>query len=288
MGPRGPLTVGTERLSERLYRALVRLYPRAFRARFVEEMVQLFGDQLNEARTKGRPLGLTTTWFRTLGDLLVTAASEHVRGDRGVGHSLSRPPSPGARVLASAGVLGGIVLLAAFVVDIAPGLNNVRIGLFYIGAIAIVVALYRHMAAVAPRLALAVSAGVILGNLGGLVLEVLSIGRPVFPEADPEFRLIGFYGAVVMWLADAALGAAIWRTRVAARWIGLLLAVASAVALTGNDRFELVRGDWAWLFVPLALTAVAGSGLAWIALGVDVATRRRPQPAPAAGTDRDD
>jgi putative ABC transport system permease protein len=64
---------------ERVYRALLRLYPAAFRARFAGEMVQLFSDQLRDARSDGAPAGATRTWLRALGDLAVTAASEHAR-----------------------------------------------------------------------------------------------------------------------------------------------------------------------------------------------------------------
>jgi len=274
-------------LSERVYRALVGLYPSAFRMRFADEMVQLFGDQLRDARSSNRPLGLTMTWFRILGDLVVTAASEHIRGEGGVGRSLERPPSPATRMLAFAGILGGVVLVAAFVIDVAPDLNHVRIVLFNLGGIAIAAALYRRIAAIARRLALALTVVVVVANAWFIAMEFLSIGRPLPPQGDPEFRLIAFYASVLLWLADAAFGVAIWRTGAAARWIGVLLAVASVLALTGNDRFELVRGEWAWLFVPVALIGVGVSGLAWIALGIDVATRRQPVPVATAAEDRD-
>jgi hypothetical protein len=275
------------RWSERLYGAFVRLYPRAFRDRFAYEMVQLFGDQLRDARAGGAPFAVMAMWFKGLGDLFVTAASEHVRGDGGVGRSLARPPSPTTRILAFAGILGGIVLLAAFVIDIAPGLNNIRVGLFFIGAIAVAVALYRPLAAVSPRLALVVTTAVVVANAWSLVMEFLSIGRPLPLQGDPEFRLIAFYASVVQWLANAALGFAIWRTAAAARWVGMVLALASILALTGIDRFELVRGDLAWFWAPAALLGIGVAGLAWIALGIDVATRRRFTPVPTRPPDQE-
>src|SRR2546426_2672068 len=63
----------------------------------------------------------------TLGDLAVTAASERLRRDRTVAHSLAASPSTSSRVLGLVWVVGGAVLLAAFVVDIAPGLNVLRL-----------------------------------------------------------------------------------------------------------------------------------------------------------------
>lgn len=274
-------------LAERIYRALLTLYPPAFRLRFADEMVQLFGDQLRDAQSRDRPLGVMTAWFRILGDLLVTAASEHVRGDGEVGRSLQRPPTAITRILAVAGIIGGVVLVAVFVVDIPPELNVARIVLFNVGAIGIALGLYRRIAAVTPRLALAVTAAALVANGWYIAMELLSIGRPVFPEADPEFRLVAFYAAVAMWLADAAVGVAIWRTGAAARWMGAVLAIASVIALTGIDRFELVRGGWAWLFLPAALAAIGVSGLAWIALGIDLATRRRRVSLATGSQDRE-
>jgi hypothetical protein len=263
---------GPEGVSERIYRALLGLYPAAFRRRFADEMVHLFGDQLRDARGAER---LSITWLRTLGDLLVTAASEHMTKDRTVAQSLAPPPSPWSRVLGLVGVLGGAVLVAVFVVDVAPGLNVARIVLYNLGAIAIVVAIYGRMKTISPRLALAAAAPAILANAWYLVMEILSIGRPQFPEGDPEFRLIADYAGASMWLADAAFGLAIWRAAATSRWVGLALTVGSLFALSGMSRLELVRGDYAWFFVPAALAGIGANGLSWILLGIDVATRRR-------------
>ena len=52
------------------------------------------------------------------------------------------------RMLGAAGILGGVVLLAAFVIDIPGSVNVLRLVLFNLGAIAVVVALYRRQAAV--------------------------------------------------------------------------------------------------------------------------------------------
>ena len=150
---------------ERVYRWLLRLYPSVFRVRFADEMVQLFSDQLRDARQADAPAAAAGTWLRTLGDLFLTAASEHTRRDRTVAHSLATSsPSTSSRVLGLAGILGGAVLLAAFVIDIAPELNIWRLVLFNVGAIAIVIGVHRRQASAAPRLALAVAAAAVLAN----------------------------------------------------------------------------------------------------------------------------
>jgi len=259
-------------VSERVYRALLGLYPAAFRVRFSDEMVKLFGDQLRDAHGAER---LFVTWLRTLSDLAVTAASEHTTKDRTVAHSLAPPPSLWSRVLGLMGALGGAALVAVFVVDVAPGLNVARIVLYNLGAIAIVVAIYGRMKTISPRLALAAVSPAILANAWFLVMEVLSIGRPQFPEGDPEFRLIADYAGAAMWLADGAFGLVIWRTAATARWLGLALTLGSLFALSGMSRLELVRGDFAWFFVPAALAGIGVNGLSWILMGIAVATRRR-------------
>ena len=265
---------------ERVYRGLLRLYPSEFRARFGDEMVQLFGDQLRDART-GRassgPDGDAQIWLRTLSDLAITAASEHVRRDRTMAHSLTEAPSIPTRALGLLGILGGVALVLAFIPNL-PWIWDfvlVRLVLFNVGAIAIGLAAYRAGALGSGRASVTVAGTVILANAWYLVMVIVGIGRPQFPEADPDFRLITFYAGAAMWLTDALFGYVIWRVGAMARWVGLALAVGSLFASTGMDRLELVRGDLAWFWTPAAMAGIAVNGLAWISLGVAVATRQR-------------
>jgi hypothetical protein len=257
---------------ERLYRTLLGLYPAEFRTRFGDEMVQLFGDQLRDARVRDAPVGTARTWLGTIGDLALTAASEHARRDRTVAHSLAIPPSPLTRVLGLTGILGGAVLLAAFFVEIGAW-NGLRILLFNLGAVAIVVAVQRQQASIGGRAAAIAAVAAIVANLWYIAMGFLAIGNE-HPFAG-DFGLVYFWSDVAMWLADAAFGFATWRLGVVARWVALALAVGSLFAMTGIDRFELVRGDYAWFFSPAALAGVAVNGLGWILLGITVATRRR-------------
>jgi hypothetical protein len=260
---------------ERVYRGLLHLYPAEFRARFSDEMVQLFGDQLNDARIGGAPGGAARTWLRTLGDLAVTAASEHARRDRTVAHSLAAAPSIASRALGLAGILGGAVLLAAFLVEIDPDLNYLRLLLFNAGAIAIGLAVHRLHAAGSRRLSVAVVAPLILANAWYAVMVLLpTLGLAPF-AGDGHF--VGFLAGLAMWLTDSAFGFVIWRIGAIARWVGLALGIGSLLAILGMDRF--VQGDFAWFFSPVALAGVGVNGLAWILLGLAVATRRRASDA---------
>jgi hypothetical protein len=266
---------------ERIYRGLLRLYPAEFRARFSDEMAQLFGDQLRDARIGAAPTGAARTWLRTLGDLAVTAASERLRRDRTVAHSLATSPSTSSRVLGLVGILGGAVLLAAFVIDIAPGLNVLRLVLFNLGAMAIVLAVHRRQASAAPTLALLAAVPALVANAWYLAMVLLSIGRPQPPLGDSDFRLVMFFAGAAMWLTDAAFGLVTLRLGVVARWAALALAIGSVLAFTGMDRLELTSPSNPTIFQPLSLVGIALNGIGWILLGLDLAIRRRVLPIQA-------
>lgn len=260
---------------ERVYRGLLRLYPTEFRTRFGDEMVQLFGDQLRDARAGGAPVGTAWTLMRTLGDLAVTAASEHARRDRTVAHSLAAAPTTASRLLGLVGILGGAVLLAAFLADLSPELDAVRIPLVLVGAMAIVVGVHRRQARVGPAVALLGAVPALLASIWYLVMIILSIGRPHFPEPDPGFRLILSYSAVALWLADAAFGLVTLRLGAVTRWGALALAVGSVLAITGIDRLGLTSEANPTVFGPLSQVGIVLTGIGWILLGIDIATRRR-------------
>jgi hypothetical protein len=255
---------------ERVYGWLLRFYPAELRARFSDEMVQLFSDQLRDARSGRAPAGPTRTWLRTLGDLAVTAASEHARRDRTVAHSLATTsPSTASRVLGLAGVLGGAVLLAAFLFEVSPELNVVRLYLFLIGAMAIVIGVHRRQASVAPPVALLGAVPALLANGWYIAMMILATGRQ-HPFAG-DFGLVFFAAGVAMHVTDAAFGLVTLRLGMVTRWGALALAIGSLLAFTGIDRLGLTST----IFGPLSQVGIVLTGIGWILLGLDVATRRR-------------
>jgi hypothetical protein len=56
-------------VSERLYRALIRLYPEEVRWRYAEEMARYFGDLCREEWHSRGAEGMVLLWARTLPDL---------------------------------------------------------------------------------------------------------------------------------------------------------------------------------------------------------------------------
>jgi hypothetical protein len=65
-------------VSERLYRKMLRLYPKSHRREYGEPMAQLFRDQCRDAWASGRYAGLTRLWMRTLPDLGKTCITEQI------------------------------------------------------------------------------------------------------------------------------------------------------------------------------------------------------------------
>ena len=77
--PRGPRPRGHERAvgtSERVYRSLLRAYPRELRDEYGDEMARCFRDLCREELEDGGGLGLAALWAHTLRELLYTALKE--------------------------------------------------------------------------------------------------------------------------------------------------------------------------------------------------------------------
>ena len=188
---------------------------------------------------------------------------------------LAASPSVPTRVLGAVGILGGVVLLAAFVVGIPGDLNALRLVLFNLGAIAVTIAVQRRHAETGSRVALLVASAAVLANAWYLVMVVLSIGRPVPPAPDPDFRLVMFYAGLAMWLADSAFGFVALRLGLVTRWGALALAIGSLLAVLGMSHLELTSPSNPTIFGPLSLVGIALNGIGWIVLGLDVALRGR-------------
>lgn len=273
---------GDASLHERAYRALLRLYPARFRARFGDEMVRLFGDLVRDAREAGRPAAAFRLWLRTLSDLAATAPAEHGR-DRAVAHSLSLAPSKATRVLGLLGILGGLLLLAPFLPFIVideRAFNQARLFLFGLGAMAIVVGVHRRQVSISPALAWLGAIPAFLANAWYIVMLVLSIERT--SPFSGDFGFVAFVAGMAMWFADGFFGLVTLRIGAVSRW-GALALTAGSLAVVGIDRLGLVDPDGANpnLFGTIALIGIALNGVGWVLLGVDVARHRTAIPVVA-------
>ena len=159
--------------------------------------------------------------------------------------SVPGAPSVAGRALGAVGVLGGLGLLAAFVVDIPSAWNTVRLVLFAAGAIAVAAAAYGSHAAASRSLALA-----------------------------GDFGLIGFWVGLAFWLADAWFGIVALRLGVLWRWAAVALVVGSLLAILGMDRLGLTSGANPTVFGPVSLAGILLAGIAWVLLGLELAAPR--------------
>jgi len=67
-----------EPLADRLYRALLRLFPFDFRSEFETEMEQTFREQRHYAQRRKGTLGLLALWWETIAGIFTTAPAEHL------------------------------------------------------------------------------------------------------------------------------------------------------------------------------------------------------------------
>jgi len=188
-------------------------------------------------------------------------------------HAHPAAPVAPSQVLGAAGILGGSVLLAAFVFEVPAGFNDLRIVIYLLGAIAVVVAVHRRQVSASPALARAVALAAVVANASVLLREVLPYG-PWHPFAGDN-GLVLFSAGIAMWLTDAAFGIVTLRLGVVTRWGALALAVGSVLAILGMDRLGLTSGADPTIFGSLAMAGIGLNGVGWILLGLDVATRGR-------------
>src|SRR5262249_42231592 len=75
------MTLGTLSIqyAERVYNALLSLYPSRFRIRFAPEMLQLFRDCSHDALEKGEVAVIVAFWLQVTRDLFVSAMRERGR-----------------------------------------------------------------------------------------------------------------------------------------------------------------------------------------------------------------
>ena len=181
-------------------------------------------------------------------------------------------PSSASRLLGVVGIVGGLGLLAAFVVEIPPAWNTVRLFLFPAGAIAVAARRHGTHADVSRRLALAGTVPVLLANGAVIAWELFALGRER-PFAG-DFGLVGFWVSIAVWLADAWFGMVALRLGVLLRWAAVALVAGSLLAILGIDRLGLTSAANPTVFGPLALAGIALNGIAWVLLGLEVAVPR--------------
>jgi hypothetical protein len=172
------------------------------------------------------------------------------------------------RAIGVLGIVGGLALLAAFILDLSTAQNTVRILLFLSGTVAVALVAFEPQAALGRRPALAGAVPLILTSVMTGAWVLLSIGRDR-PFAG-DFGLVGFYAGLGLWLAQAWYGIVALRIGVPWRWAALLLAVGSFLAITGIDRLALTSPANPTIFGLLSQLGIALNGVAWVLLGLEM------------------
>jgi hypothetical protein len=278
-------------LSERIYAALLRLYPSAFRAAYGQQMRLTFRDASRSAYQRSGARGLLRLWPPTLLDLLRTALEERARQ----GAQMSN-----ARLITLAGpltIVVGALWVAAALGDLAfqSGLlrDEALLGLvvipFLLSIAPLLVALigtrlrFRQAAGALGRLGLTLS----VAGCAGAILAVLA--SALLSGGDPAASPQSF------WMGYAALGCVL-SIRIGYILFGIdalryrLLPRANLLPLlTGATVVLSLPLDW--FGVPAILPAqwatptlhFAISGVCWVLLGAALLDQRRePRPAAAA------
>jgi hypothetical protein len=277
-------------ISERLYQALLYLYPKAFRAAYGQQMRLTFRDACRVAYHQNGVGGLLALWLPTLLDLLKSALEERARQGA---ITMSK-----ARLIAWAGpltLLVGSVWLVASIGDfvLRAGLANAEMFValwsipFFFSFVPLLFALigirlrFHQSGGVLGRLGLALSvagcAGVIVSVLAHLLLS------GVAPEVEQPTWVN--YAALVCFLSIRIgyilFGVDALQYRLLPRWNLLPLLVGSTVVLS-------LPFDWfgvpALLPVQLATPFLhfAITGACWVLLGIALIDPRRESQLTAA------
>ena len=274
--------------SERVYAGLLRAYPPQFRARYEDEMVVLFGDMLRDARAADGAGGIVIIWIRTVLDLTSSALGEHLRKDRTMAQSLATfEPTRTMRLLGLVGLVGGILLLWAFI-SFNPfetrTANTIRLIVFALGGAAVAVAFYRRQALVARSRALASSGAVVFS--GALYATLAVLAQWVQSPFSGTFGALNFWSSWALWVTAAVYGAAMLKIGAAwqgmPRWLGVatrlgaITLLGSSFAWVGDDRLGLVDSEqYGHMWSSIAMAGVFLNGTGWVILGAVLALGNR-------------
>jgi hypothetical protein len=251
-------------LSVRVYRGLLRTYPREFRQEYGEAMVQVFRDLC----LRSGEAGLFRVWGRALLDYAVSLVSEHM--ERGMEMTKTKWIQLSGWALAASGFL----LMAGFAASSRPDYNPYNAAAWPIdpilnrmAGVLITVAMLLMSAGLAgllerfqekaSRLGLG---GLFIGSFAGLIGAVGAVGMGFF-QNGPWWN--GFmFGLLGVNLGLALFGIDCLRQHLFARWNGLPLAIGSVFLAFGLAMTGPIHIEWPGVLEFVVLLAFAlGLGL---------------------------
>jgi hypothetical protein len=252
--PRGPRPRGRERAvgtSERVYRSLLRAYPRELRDEYGDEMARCFRDLCRKGLEDGGGLGLAALWARTLPELLYSALKERST-------MLNRNVYRGAArlVLATAFILM-LPLLAMQVTDeVVWDLADFAVA----GALLVGTGLtYELVARKAGNIAYRVAVGVALA--AALLLVWINLAVGVIGTEDNRANLmyvgvlaVGIIGAIIARFQPHGMARALFATGLAQALVAVIVLI-FGLGLPWSPPAEMLalNGFFVALFVGSAL-----------------------------------
>jgi hypothetical protein len=281
-------------VSEWLYKALLCLYPKQFRAAYGQQMRLTFRDACRVAYSQNGAGGLLALWLPTLLDLFKSALEERARQGE---LTMSK-----AKLIALAGPL--TILVGSMWVVVSLSDLILRIGLggdetfwdlfvaflsipFFLSFVPLLFALigtrlrFHQSAGVSGQLGLALSvagcAGVIVSVLANMLLGGVAaeIGQPAWLNYAAVFCLLSIRIGYILFGVDTL------RYRLLPRWNLLPLLLGSTVVLSlPFDWFGVpafLPSQWATPFLHFALT-----GACWVLMGIAMMGQRQAHEATAA------
>ena len=284
-------------VSERIYRALLVVYPKKFREDYGTKMLQVFRDSFRTAYRRHGTSGVIDLWLHTCADLLVTALVERIAE----GSQFMFSP----KVILWGGVAGLFSGMLWMMTGLAPSTGGATLGIALVLGLGALVSLYFRQAGRGGRLGLA---GFALGIIG-TVLELATLWWffTFFSGSTPRERiesepllvaqavLISMLAFVTLGVGLAMLGIARLRAKTLHRWRGLPLGLGllnTILSITGWLIFYVPlsqgRNPWnpwppEWYVVPVVVFVLLGLG--WIGLGSTLAAEAEAkvtQPPPAS------
>ena len=244
--PRGPRPRGRERAvgtSERVYRSLLRAYPRELRDEYGDEMARCFRDLCREELEDNGGLSLAALWARTLSELLYTALKERsTMLNRNAYRSVV-----------------GVALATAFILLIplltAPAWNV--FDFVFAGALIFGTGLaYVLVARKAGNIAYRAAVGVALGAAFLLVWGNAAVG---ITDSDADLMYVvvpavGIIGAIIARFQPRGMARALFAMALAQALVAVIALIAGIVPAY-NSAFEIlgITGFYVALFVGSAL-----------------------------------
>lgn len=285
------ISCGVLLVSERIYKTLLYLYPKQFRAAYGRQMRQTFRDACREAYHQKGVSGLLALWLPTLLDLVKSALEERARQGE---ITMSK-----ARLITLAGpltILVGSIWLVEFIGNLLLRFGQVREERFWdlfltfwafafiLSFIPLLFALLGTRLRFHPSASTLGRLGLALSVTGGVGVIVSMLARLLLDAVAPEPEV-----GAVPWIGYAAV-ASFWSV-----WFGYILFGVDALRYRLLPRWNLLPGllgativlsfGFEWFGVPTFLPTqwatpslfISINGACLVLLGIVLIDQRREQ-----------